>query len=59
MNQVIGTFSHDGFRVAADWTRAVFCPDGQYVVAGSQDGAVYIWNVSKGKIEKVLTKEHK
>ena len=35
-----------------------FSPDGEYVMAGSQDGSVYIWNIAKSaKVEKVL-KEH-
>ena len=33
-------------------------PDGQYVMAGSQDGSVFTWDVSKQRVEKVL-KEHK
>ncbi|XP_064615207.1 autophagy-related protein 16-1-like [Liolophura sinensis] len=57
MNQVSATFCADGFKVGCDWTRAIFSPDGQYVVSGSQDGSVFIWNVSKNKVEKVL-KEH-
>ncbi|XP_023237021.1 autophagy-related protein 16-1-like [Centruroides sculpturatus] len=57
MNQVMRTFCADGFKVGCDWTRAKFSPDGHYVIAGSQDGAIYIWNTSSGKIEKVL-REH-
>lgn len=33
-------------------------PDGQYVMCGSQDGSVYIWNSSTTRLEKVL-KEHR
>ncbi|KXJ15044.1 autophagy-related protein 16-1 [Exaiptasia diaphana] len=57
MSQVVSTCSGDGFRLATDWTRACFSPDGQYVMCGSQDGSVYIWNNSTAKLEKVL-KEH-
>ncbi|XP_031554787.1 autophagy-related protein 16-1-like [Actinia tenebrosa] len=57
MSQVVSTFSAEGFRLATDWTRACFSPDGQYAICGSQDGGVYIWNNSTGKLEKVL-KEH-
>ena len=57
-NEVVKTFCSEGFRVGSDWTRARFSPDGQYVICGSNDGAVYIWNANKGKLEKVL-REHK
>ncbi|CAL4121165.1 unnamed protein product, partial [Meganyctiphanes norvegica] len=53
-NQVVNTFSAEGFHVGADYTRAVFSPDGSYVACGSNDGGVYIWNVKSGKLEKSL-----
>ena len=49
--------SADGFHVGCDWSRAVFSPDGQYVIAGSQDGALFVWNTSTNHVEKVL-REH-
>ncbi|XP_066266128.1 autophagy-related protein 16-1-like isoform X1 [Branchiostoma lanceolatum] len=57
MNQVTGTFCADGFKVGCDWTRAIFSPDAQYVVAGSSDGSIYIWNITTFRLEKTL-KEH-
>ncbi|KAL5005455.1 hypothetical protein ScPMuIL_018911 [Solemya velum] len=57
MNQVSQTLCDDNFRVGCDWCRAVFSPDGSYAVAGSGDGALFIWNISKNKVEKVL-REH-
>ncbi|KAK3862513.1 hypothetical protein Pcinc_031629 [Petrolisthes cinctipes] len=56
-NQVIHTFTGDGFHVGADYTRATFSPDATYVAVGSGDGSVYIWNVNNGKLEKTL-REH-
>nr|CAD7450971.1 unnamed protein product [Timema bartmani] len=56
MNQVLRTFSAEGFKVGCDWSRAAFSPDGHYVSVGSSDGAVFIWNVT-GKVESIL-KEH-
>ncbi|ELT97615.1 hypothetical protein CAPTEDRAFT_224280 [Capitella teleta] len=56
-NAVCATLSADGFRVGADWTRAVFSPNGEFVMAGSSDGTVYIWNVAKNRVEKAL-REH-
>ena len=35
----------------------MFSPDGQYVIAGSQDGALFVWNKSTNHVEKVL-REH-
>ncbi|XP_077987700.1 autophagy-related protein 16-like [Glandiceps talaboti] len=58
MNQVTTTCCCDGFHVGNDYTRAVFSPDGQYVVAGSQDGSVCIWSVATGILETRLSKEH-
>ncbi|XP_071538855.1 autophagy-related protein 16 isoform X2 [Panulirus ornatus] len=56
-NQVVNTFTGDGFHVGADYTRAAFSPDASYVAAGSGDGTVYIWNVNCGKLERTL-REH-
>ncbi|XP_069104031.1 autophagy-related protein 16-1-like [Argopecten irradians] len=57
MNQVSKTLYAEDFKVGCDWSRAVFSPDGNYALAGSNDGALFIWNLSKSKVEKVL-KEH-
>lgn len=54
MNQISQTLCADNFKVFCDWTRAVFSPDASYAVAGSSDGSLFIWNVSKGKVEQVL-----
>jgi len=56
--QIISTFKSEGFRVAFDYTRACFSPDGQYVMCGAHDGSVYVWNAQTNVLEKVL-KEHK
>jgi len=58
MNQVIRNFCADGFKVGCDWTRCKFSPDNQYIVAGSGDGSVFIWNVQTGKVEKILQDQH-
>ncbi|EDV19914.1 uncharacterized protein TRIADDRAFT_32827, partial [Trichoplax adhaerens] len=57
MNQVTGTFCSDGFRLALDYCRACFSPDGQYVTCGSFDGTVFVWNTNSTRVEKTL-KEH-
>ncbi|XP_015224911.1 PREDICTED: autophagy-related protein 16-2-like [Cyprinodon variegatus] len=51
-------FRADGFKCGSDSTKAVISPDGCYLAAGSADGAVYIWNVSKGNLETRLQGQH-
>ncbi|KAJ3591058.1 hypothetical protein NHX12_009005 [Muraenolepis orangiensis] len=57
-NAVRHTFSAPGFKCGADWTRVCFSPDGSYVVGGSADGGVYVWNVLTGKLDRLLDKNH-
>ncbi|CAB1347440.1 unnamed protein product [Coregonus sp. 'balchen'] len=38
--------------------RQTFSPDGSYVAGGSADGALYVWNVLTGKLERTLDKNH-
>ncbi|XP_048215559.1 protein Atg16l2 isoform X3 [Perognathus longimembris pacificus] len=51
-------FRADGFKCGSDWTKAVFSPDGSYALAGSGDGALYIWNADTGKLESSLRGPH-
>lgn len=37
---------------------APLSPDGQYVICGSHDGSIFVWDASTAKLEKVL-KEHR
>ncbi|XP_069069869.1 autophagy-related protein 16-1 isoform X3 [Pleurodeles waltl] len=57
-NAIRHTFSAQGFKCGSDWTRAIFSPDGSYVVAGSADGTLYLWNVLTEKVERMLSKHH-
>uniref|UniRef100_A0A673ZM22 APG16-like 1 n=1 Tax=Salmo trutta TaxID=8032 RepID=A0A673ZM22_SALTR len=57
-NAIRQTFSAQGFKCGADWTRVTFSPDGSYVAGGSADGALYVWNVLTGKLERTLDKNH-
>nr|KAF6324079.1 autophagy related 16 like 2 [Myotis myotis] len=51
-------FRADGFKCGSDWTKAVFSPDRSFALAGSWDGALYIWNVDTGKLESSLRGPH-
>ncbi|XP_042762904.1 protein Atg16l2 isoform X6 [Panthera leo] len=51
-------FRADGFKCGSDWTKAVFSPDRSYALAGSWDGALYVWDVDTGKLEGSLRGPH-
>ncbi|XP_062408643.1 protein Atg16l2-like isoform X1 [Sardina pilchardus] len=51
-------FRAEGFKCGCDSTKAIFSPDGSYLAAGSADGAVYIWNIHTGNLEKRLPDMH-
>ncbi|OIW00291.1 hypothetical protein TanjilG_27542 [Lupinus angustifolius] len=55
--EVCGTLRAAGNRVASNWSRSCISPDDNHVAAGSADGSVYIWSISKGDIVSTL-KEH-
>ncbi|XP_034217292.1 autophagy-related protein 16 isoform X1 [Prunus dulcis] len=55
--EVCGTLRATGNRVASNWSRSCISPDDNYVAAGSADGSVYIWSISKADIVSTL-KEH-
>ncbi|GMN56870.1 hypothetical protein TIFTF001_027671 [Ficus carica] len=55
--EVCGTLRATGNRIATNWSRSCLSPDDSYVAAGSADGSVYIWSVSKADIVGTL-KEH-
>ncbi|KAI1883222.1 hypothetical protein AGOR_G00243000 [Albula goreensis] len=57
-NAVRQSFSAQGFKCGADWTRVTFSPDGCHVAAGSADGTLFVWNVLTGKLDRTLDKQH-
>ncbi|XP_074831893.1 protein Atg16l2 isoform X2 [Carettochelys insculpta] len=59
MNNVRQVFRADGFKCGSDWTKAIFSPDKSYALVGSLDGSLYFWNLESGKLETVLSGEHR
>ncbi|XP_061682932.1 autophagy-related protein 16-1 isoform X2 [Syngnathoides biaculeatus] len=57
-NAVRQTLGAQGFKCGADWTRVTFSPDGNFVAGGSADGALYIWNVLTGEVDRTLDRNH-
>ncbi|KAF3971667.1 hypothetical protein CMV_004762 [Castanea mollissima] len=55
--EVCGTLRASGNRVASNWSRSCISPDDNYVAAGSADGSVSIWSISKADIVSTL-REH-
>jgi len=55
----VQTYKDPNFRVGLDWVKARFSSDGQYVVGGSSDGVVFIWDTSTGELRKSLANGHK
>lgn len=44
-------------NVFSYWVLTLPSPDGQYVVAGSADGAIYYWSTREGSFDKVIRGE--
>eukprot|EP01116_Phalansterium_solitarium_P025463 TRINITY_DN9757_c0_g1_i1.p1 TRINITY_DN9757_c0_g1~~TRINITY_DN9757_c0_g1_i1.p1 ORF type:complete len:561 (-),score=192.15 TRINITY_DN9757_c0_g1_i1:228-1910(-) len=55
---VVKTFTNENYRNGVNWSHSCFSPDGRYVVGGSNDGAVFIWNVNSGRLETTLKSDH-
>lgn len=52
--KIIQTFKHENYVNPSNWAKATISPDGKFVAAGSNDGNIYIWDASNGKLEKIL-----
>ncbi|XP_062910764.1 autophagy-related protein 16-like [Mobula hypostoma] len=59
MNRVMKELRSEGFKCGADWTKAIFSPDGCYAVVGSSDGTLHIWDVHTGDVKAALSGEHR
>ncbi|KAK4753007.1 hypothetical protein SAY87_021805 [Trapa incisa] len=55
--EVCSTLRAPGSRAASNWSRSCISPGDNYVAAGSVDGTVYVWSISKADVVGTL-KEH-
>ena len=55
----VRTFEHTSYRNGVNWNRAAVSPDGQYVVAGAQDGSLVFWHRQSGQHVSSVSKAHK
>uniref|UniRef100_A0A1I7TTB9 WD_REPEATS_REGION domain-containing protein n=1 Tax=Caenorhabditis tropicalis TaxID=1561998 RepID=A0A1I7TTB9_9PELO len=51
---IIHLYSAEQYKTSCDTTRAIFSSTGEYVLAGSSNSSVYIWNTKTTKLEKVV-----
>ncbi|XP_048453816.1 autophagy-related protein 16-1-like [Rhincodon typus] len=59
MNETRQELRAEGFKCGADWTKAIFSPDGSYAIVGSSDGVLYVWDTLTGKLETSLVGQHR
>ena len=52
------SFDDVGFQVAADWSRACFSPDSEYITVGAANGKIYIWSVHDNSKPETVLPEH-
>jgi len=56
--QLVRTYTTEGFQVAADWSRACFSPDSEYITVGAANGKIYIWSVHDNSKPETVLPEH-
>lgn len=50
--RVSRVFSHPSYS-SSYWNRGCFSFDGNYVIAGSKDGSLFVWETATGKLESI------
>ncbi|CAI2344576.1 unnamed protein product [Caenorhabditis sp. 36 PRJEB53466] len=51
---ILHLYSAEQYKTSCDNTRAIFSSTGEYVLAGSSNSCVYIWNTKTTKLEKIV-----
>lgn len=52
--KVVGTFEDESFSTRHSHGVCSISPDGQFVAAGSDSGEVFVWDVTKGVLQRKL-----
>lgn len=42
------------FSTIQSWSQSALSPDGKFAVAGSTNGAIFVWNLATGKLQTKL-----
>lgn len=58
-HDVVQTYRCEQYRNGANWNKATFSPDGNFIAAGGNDGSIFIWERQSGKLQSTLRNGHK
>jgi hypothetical protein len=58
-NSSLRYLAHASYKNGVNWNRAAVSPDGQFVVAGGQDGSLVFWNRETGEHASTIKNAHK
>lgn len=56
LRQIEHIYSADTFRTSYDYCKCLITPSLSYVMAGSAEGQIFIWNLNSTKLEKILSR---
>jgi len=48
------TFSAEAYKTGMNWAKSSFSPDGSFIVAGSHDGNIFVWNTNSARVDRSL-----
>lgn len=59
MMKEVQKFYHDRYRCSSNTNRLAVSPNGRYVIVGSQNGNVIVYDTKTSDIEEIYEHEHK